>query len=1360
MVKACPNPHDSQWKELVKQVGDRLANMAFVSNGYEMPNVRPISEIKKAIGFKSEVHDYASIVKKIKQYNASNGTSHSFVAKQLGQSTLYTLELFPNYLPVNAELKRQRDEVTFDSLRVEGKEEYKKSLAALYNMPYKALEKESDLGRFNQEGDFIPIDDYIDELVATAPGQVEAVEIKRRQKIDKEILKVREQLRFEEDPVKIRDLNIKAQKLATQRESTEANITMAQKIDSFESVASFADEQLDTVDQILNKDTVTFEDLQFARRTIDLWKAAGDFSTTPDKHIILDPGEFSTPEIRNIFKNFQNKAEELDSILQQLEEDYLVEFVREHTNENITKDEVFKLFTDAGKLATLTKNLGRHDNAILSAIFNAVEKANIKAQFEANDVWEDIDKLSKAVLKKTGNNYNIFKQLNDDGTATGRLVSRFSASFYDQRNKLIDLAFNQVDSTGQKKKTPEAVDAYFNWVKKNTITFDPRILFPDANEEEGIIPDKYIYKRVSYSDTQRNAHIAELKANLGEKGYEYYIDSLKRKLDKFKVQREAKYFAIQAEPGLSEEGKEHLFEEWLKEWSPYWGADMAENPASRIKKTEGGKTSYYSPQGTIDYGIQVPRRTVEGQDTSWYDKNYEKIENDADLLAFHNLTMKSLNQMRMILPPQKRKLMSIGVIPTMKKSIMDIFSEKGMAMGVRPFMDKLTQLQTTTDLATEIVSDINPVTKEIDKQIQLQFIEDADAKIADIVKLKKIKYEQETGKIASNEELRRFKKEARTELAQDKSWDLAKIMKAYTLTVLAYKHKSFIEPQIKLAERVFKAQEEVITNEAGMAKTKNDAIATQKGLQNYISALNFFLDSTYYNIGGRKIEGVTNKKLYTKQEQEKKKNLEELVAQETDPKKKEFLEAQIEALGGFRTASGTFDAVLKFMTFKGLGWNVGSAFSNIGFGVITNLTEASAGIHYNMAQMKKAYMLTTNSVGRYLSGNTMFNSEDSNAVKIRTLMDKYNLLQTSNKELYDTSQKSSFNKLKRFGPFTLQERSEYLNYAPVMIATMMNMKATNAEGKKVELWEAYDTDGKLKEGFTTDVDETQMVQKIKRIIEMNHGDYNNALQIKATVAGRAVSQFRTWMFEGFANRFEKEKVDYALSYGLDEPYVRKGRYRSFSAGQLVATGATLGTLFFPGIGTAALAGAGYLGGKIFGLQESENVLSDTLFTLKQLARKLMFKPTKFQDKFNAVDAANMRRNMTELYILMGLTAFMVLLKGLVIDDDDEEKNGDKAFMAKFLFNQATRLSTDITFYTNPIEFDKLTKTAVPMAKVIDDSYIIFKDMKAFLDDEEDNDVFSSGAFKEESKLKIHLGEFIPGTAQAIKLYRLGDRVIE
>ena len=67
-----------------------------------------------------------------------------------------------------------------------------------------------------------------------------------------------------------------------------------------------------------------------------------------------------------------------------------------------------------------------------------------------------------------------------------------------------------IDSKGQKKKTPEAVAAYFDWVKKNTINFDPRILIPDSSTEDGIVPDKYIYNRVTYSSTQRDAHIAPL----------------------------------------------------------------------------------------------------------------------------------------------------------------------------------------------------------------------------------------------------------------------------------------------------------------------------------------------------------------------------------------------------------------------------------------------------------------------------------------------------------------------------------------------------------------------------------------------------------------------------------------------------------------------------------------------------------------------------------------------------------------------------------------------------------------------------------------------------------------------------------
>jgi hypothetical protein len=324
---------------------------------------------------------------------------------------------------------------------------------------------------------------------------------------------------------------------------------------------------------------------------------------------------------------------------------------------------------------------------------------------------------------------------------------------------------------------------------------------------------------------------------------------------------------------------------------------------------------------------------------------------------------------------------------------------------------------------------------------------------------------------------------------------------------------------------------------------------------------------------------------------------------------------------------------------------------------------------------------------------------------------------------------------------------------------MLGFKAKDPNGKEVTLWDAYDTKtGELKEGYTSDIDETKMVQKIKRIIEMNHGDYNNPLPVKATIAGRVLTQFRTWMFEGFAERFQAadNNPDYALSYGLDDPYIRKGRYRSYSAGQLVTAGATLGSAFLPGIGTAIGAGAGYLGGKLFGLEANKNTLSDIFFTLKQLLRKLMFRPTQFQDRFNASDAANMRKNMTELYFIMALTGLGLLFRGLSGDDDEDE-----ALVTNFLLNQTIRLQTDIGFYTNPLEFEKLTKTAMPAASLLQEVKTLFSDVaNHFGEDAEDKTVFESGPFKGSSKFKIHAGQLLPGAAQGIRLYKSMTKVID
>ncbi len=1361
----CPIKSTKEWKMLVKQVGENLADITYVSYNYNIPDVKSISEIKKAIGFKSTVENLAPISAKIKRYNQQNGTSHYFT-KEKAYGNTFKLELKLNYLPVNVEKQRQRQAERSTIYRVE--ELNDEAFSELYGdiePAYTPSPSEMEAGRFNEEGDFLPVDDMVDELVATAPDKVKAVEIQKTKALKSKLNNAIIKYRMAEDPTSLRVAELEISRLKEQMEATKIKKEEASTISNFETTLAFADRQLAEIEKMLESPNIPYSDILYGKRAANLWIAAGDQSAEPGLHIILDEDERNTPEIANAFAERAVKAQRLKQKLDVIAKNHMTRFVRKYTDKNLSEEEIYKNLKDINKVASLTLNLGRTEDSLLTAIMYAVEEANKLAQDEANVVWDDLDKLGEKVIKKLGgigkgNPYDIFKQVTEDGYETGRMVTRFSAEYYDMMNTLVKRAFHRRNKKGEKIKSPKDIENYYNFIKENTVNMDVRLLMPDSLLEDSNAPKSAVYTRVTPSEEQIAAHKADLIQQLGEKGYKKYMERLEKKIYKFQLKRDAIWDSLSLEEGLTEKEKLFLFDEWNRENSPYWALDMVDNPASR-KKPDG--KSFYSPKGLRDHTYQIPRRVLKsGKKTKWYDKNFDKIEADEDLSAFHELITETLYQIMPIMPEGKRKLLGVNILPFIEKSIMDQFQDKGMMMGITPFWDKLKQVVTTTDLAESDTADQDPLTLEREKNINTQFIVDVNSKVKDIVKTKTIQYRQENGVPPNLETLKKFEKEARDYLSKQKSWDLVKIMKAYSLMGLAYKHKSFIEPQIKLAEQFFNKKKQIVQNKAGFDKKNisSGEIVTEEGLQNYKEMLKFFLDSDFYSTGARKVEGASKKKLYSKEDKKRKKELEALL-EEANESEREILQKEIDALGANITGSGIGDAALKFMTLKGLGWNVFSAVSNIGFGAISNVIEGSDNRNYTASEMRKAYMLTLNSVGKNLTEYTPFmpawEGKNGNAYKIRQLMDQWDLLKTSNKELYDMSNQSSFGKgLRKFGPMTLQERSEYLNYAPTMIAVMLHTKlATDPEGNKVSMWEAYDKFGKIKEGYTVEGTEEELVRKIRRVIEMNHGDYNNPLMIKKTFAGRAVSQFRTWMFEGFANRFEGEKVDHALSYGLEEPYIRKGRYRSYTQGQLATTAATVGTFILPGIGTLAGGALGYFSGRFFGLDQERNGLSDTLFTLKQLARKLMFQKTQFDERgFSKVDAANMRKNMTELLMFVGLASFTLLLKAM-LPDDDEDKEAKDNFALNFLLNQSTRLQTDIAFYTNPLEFEKLTKTAVPLAQLISDVAIWSADVVRYFDDDPKNDVFQSGPFKGESKALVHFGQILPGSAQAIRLYKTG-----
>ena len=1373
MAANCPNKNSKEWKILVSQSGGRLAKMAFVANNYTIPNVKTITEIKKAIGFKSKTEDFSSMADKLAKYNSKNGTAHSFVHTRIYGNT-FDVILNPNYLSRGNEASRQKLARKNPILRVEGYD------AQINYDSFTPSLSEQQSGYFDENGDFKPnadndISDNIDFLLPTANSQLVNAETIRKRKIDSEIISLRRKLNDNignlEESAKITRKLVNLKNIRDdERTGADRFIKLSSELSSHEGVLKIADRQLEEVRKMLDDSAISADNVQYGQRIVDLWLKAGDFSMAPNEHLMLDQDEFNTESIRAAFRLRKSNAEDLQRKLNILQKKYIGEFVREYTDENLTDEEIFKLVSDVNGISSRVLNVARHDNNLLQAIFLGVQEANTKAQKEANVEWDKIDKLSKKFNQATGNSNDILKQLTKDGLETGRMTHRFAHEFYATRNNLIQKAFKELGPNGLPKKDKKDVDAFFNWVTKNTITFDVRLLFEDSHADGSNLPDKFLFKNDESAEVikkRKAAHIEELKAHLGEKGFKFYMEQQEKKIEKYKTMRDVYYEAMQTDlSNQSQVERDEFFAEQQKEFSPYYGLAMQENPALRKKKNEGRKDSFYAPKGIREYSVQIPKKfDINNNETGWYDTNFAKIEANEDILNWYNYITETMNTLKYSLPKDVRAKLGVGVLPYIEKSLMETFSEKGVMMGVVPFWDKMKESFTTTDFATEVKADINPNTGQISKNIAVPFVEDIESKVSNLVKVRIIKYKQENGKNPSREQVSKFKNEIRNSLSNERSWDIAKLMKAFTLSTLAHKHKSVIQASVEMAVDKFNQLSPGEVNSKGEILTKDGKVVEdKKSGGNLKSALDFFANESFYGIASRKVEGASTKKVYNSKETARKKEIENLLAGEVTEEDEEILKQELEKLGAVVTVSGVGDTLLKYMTLKGLGWNTFSAFSNIGFGVISNIIEGSDGRLYSMATLRKAYMLTNNSIGRNASFNT-WEGINGNALKIRTMMDQWDLLQTTNKELFKGIPGKK-NPLSRFGPYAMQERSEYLNYAPVMIALMLESKASDPDGKEVSLWDAYGIDGQLKEGFTAkDVkgksfNELKLIQKIKRVIEMNHGDYNNALQIKATVFGRAISQFRTWMFEGFANRFETEKTDWALSYGMDEPFVRKGRYRSYTKGQLVATGATVGTMFLPGIGTAIGAGAGYLGGKIFGMQTEGSVINDTLFTIKQLARKALFQKTQFNDKyvgtnkFTETDAANMRKNMTELYLMLALAGFGLLLRAISGGDDDEKKN----FVSNFLMNQINRLQTDISFYTNPMQFDKISQTLLPVFQIVTDVYKIGDDVQKFYDDDIDNEDFISGPFKGRNKALVHTGEAIPGVSQAIRLYRTGDKV--
>ena len=1289
MAATCPNKNHPDWKDLVNKYGESLAFYAYDANGEDIPSFERGTQLIKEF----LKQDKKALNQIEKQQNNPYGQFK--LLNRDGSRKIYadTQENWNKVRERVIEINKAQGDYKASMMKVENPE-------GRGNKPYLSIGLE-----LRQKSDYksMPSTSKV-QTESKFEGLIEEkkYELKVNEKL---IAKFKEIIKKETDPIKKAKGLTKLSQLNTEREKIKQSIEEIKKMSALGDVERFAEEHMKELERIFNqKDSkgklmVSMSDLARARKMIQLWMKAGDFSQ--DDHLFFDRDELesATGPLKEIFTKFigwRTQAELYNNMLQKTEESILDSRIHHTFGKNFAID-FSKAVKDVNAASQLMLDISEMDNVILQSMATWLKEANFAANREAREIFETVDHLIKKANIK---DFELFQQKfsKTDQRRTGNLVHRFSQEFFTKKRDINAKRNSMLDHNNPTKydNAFEANANYFSDLKKIEQVVDVRKLFPDAKH---YIKNEWNQSPDEFTTKDRDEHIKKLKELLGDEGFtEYYLEAEKQ-LERYKIDYEVRKSITEAEHPDDTVGAARELAYWEYSNSPYWYAHFHENGYSSYEGIVSNPHSWY----TI---------TIANNKES-YDEQFKQIEGDEHLLNLYNYFINTIKETKDYLPDSEVDFMRVNTIPFIRKEIVDNFSEGGMVNGLAAIWDKMKEATRVNDLEAE---ESSAITGEKEKNFNLNFIVNSEQKIREYVNIKKVDYKTSSGEEPTKEMIAEWRKEAMDQLAQEKSFDLGKVLKAWSMMALAYKHKAAIEDQMRIGQNIINRTKSATENSIG------ETIIKQGGLTNTKKMLDTFMDH-YWGYAMNIPEGKTKKKVYTSDEKERKATLERVFNQNEKAfadgkikeaeyiRNKEMLEQEINSLGGVLTMSKLGDSLIKWVQLKGIGWNIFSGFNNVAFGFLANIIESADGRVYTQQEYLKAFWLTKASIGKNFTFN-MYNNPD--AQKIRSLMDYYDVLKELRHEINNSSNSTYMKNVKKLGfaaPFQIISRGEYVNQAPVMIAIMMHTKVQTKDGKEISLWDAYDKDGKIKEGI--DVSE-EVINKTKirvdKQIKLNHGNYDSLdspLTIKRNFLGRAVSQFRLWAFEGYATRMEKEFYDYQFEL------TRKGRYRSYAA-----------------------------------YYKSEGAVNGTLKLMVELARKLAFQRTKFDEiggeGFTEVDAANMRKNAQEIVVLMCIAAIGMMLTAF--KDDDKEKR--KMLAMNFWINSMSRLNTDLLFYTSPIQFEQLQRNTLPIFSVVVDTAKWFDAVSKYM---QGDDIYPTGYLAHQSRLLRQTNALLPLTNQIVRL---------
>ena len=997
--------------------------------------------------------------------------------------------------------------------------------------------------------------------------------------------------------------------------------------------------------------------------------------------------------------------------------------------------EIWNPIKDTSEAAGLLRGIGQSQHILLQQIYGRTAEANRAAHQEMQDIFtgnfNTIMEAAEAKLQELGLDWDVFFAKDEKGRMKDKIVGPLSDKYINTEY------FKNPYKTKNKKKGAE--NTYNAWYLNNHIMIDP----------------------IRVAEDRENYKAELLKKIPSSHAIEMAFEETLKRYRKYKLFREEQEIILN-EKFQDPAAIENILNAWDRANNPM----LVANDKKGHIKLKNNEVRY--KKLTFSYGLPIENRG--GVKTNYYDANFTELENHKELLDFQREFVNIMHQLNVYLPGELNRNFTI---PLFQEAVLGAWKGSDVAATGRAYMDNIINTLRGDNLADDIYIE----NKKGRKQLATNFYSSTDNKILKQYKLEVEKFMLEKGKKPNIKEKKALRNIAVDKIVQTSSQHLGKNLTMFAAMVVGYKHKATVETEVLLIDKLFKEKvKKARVSKSGeiLYRNKNNELVSEppfegavpeamnegeNELTNELIRLNSTIDN-FLGVPKPKGESIGINSVpipswipviggdvlrYTEEDKRQIRELEdvldeleikedkvktalmnkEISKEEADfkiealEKKREALNNEIDTVGSNWTWGGIINALMQWVQLKALGWNLSSSFANLAFGLLTNNVEAAGEQYYTEKNLNKGYALIRHSFTKTFSDAIGMEAGDT-GVKIRTLMDELNVLKKPSEEFFEIKGERSGMK-KFYNPFVFTDMTEYLNQGPVMIAVLDNLKITTQSGEEIAIWDAFDERGEWRQevgdkaSYMSSI--TNAANVIDKAIKNNHGDYDNQsspLAIKRKNL-KVITQFRTWMFEGFFNRTEIERKDYELGI------TKKGRWRTYS----------------------------------------DQGLKNSLGALTNIALNNDISGGELSE----IDQINMRKNLREIRnyaIVMGtyllLTALSHALKG---GEDDEEEVAENSEiwglpttapgmgMISFLLNLTSRVENDILLYINPAEFRKIAgKDLIPILTIVDD---IGRVNHAFIMWLQGKDELKTGPYKGRSRLGRDLMKATPGAASIYKM---------